>query len=160
MVKGENVDDLVKAVVMYRVSNGMKTGNPLEEITEYYSKTFPFTVEKCQETIDGYRAVLKDRIHAWINDEWKIPCYGSADPDVVTARHDLCLQCPFRRTPDALEGPEDQECDRRMLLMARGAPGPNELGWCALHEWDNRLAYLWPKDKVKPILDSQCPWPR
>lgn len=147
-ITGENFDDLCKKLSEYKAFSGLPRGNPEAEITAYYAKNFPFTVENVDEEPAKIHETIKDYVHRWTNSSWHTPCYETADPDVIAMRQDICQKCPFRVDVQASDSPEDVECERRIILMTRGAPCPDETGWCSHHEWDNRLACQLPRDRI------------
>jgi hypothetical protein len=143
-LRAETIEELADKIRDYRICNGLPLGNPIEEITQLYAVKYPWSVEQCDEVSADTRDLEQDRAYEWINSMWR-QAYGEhASGELIELRQQKCMQCPFRKELVASDSPARREMERRVFLLARGNLGPDELGWCSCHHWDNRLACLLP----------------
>jgi len=151
----EAVKDLCDQLTAYRVNNGWPIGEPLDEITDWYAKNFPFCVENGDRETQKDPSGIAHDVIMWTNRQWKTPPKSLTDPENAHCRAAICLKCPFRDEVDLDDSPADKEAQRRVYLISRGMLLDNEVGWCSLHRWDNRLACLLPSPETSQTY-SKC----
>ena len=155
VIPEEAVDDLCDQVTAYRVNNGYHIGNPVDEITDWYSEHFPFCVENGDREQAKDTDGLEKDIIIWTNRQWKSPPKSIVDAETAHRRAARCLGCKFR--DDVIEDGSrlGKEAKRRLFLLSRGMLLGDETGWCMLNKWDNRLACLLPDPEVSEKY-SKC----
>ena len=143
LLKGESVDELVERLEEYRAANGQPEGNPVAEITQYYAKAYPWSVEQCAEAPSSPLSPrLFTRVAAWTNGLWALPPKKLLSVEDAEFRFNACLACPWRRKALPKGFPAGKETSRRLYLLRRAAEVPEGLGVCRYHGWDNSLACL------------------
>jgi hypothetical protein len=78
------------------------------------------------------------------------PLTDNPEKEEVATRTSICKACPFNRE---IEGNTSLEVaiHHRSYLLTRGKLA--NLGYCAHHYWDNRVAVVWDRKLLLPVAN-------
>jgi hypothetical protein len=155
VIPEEALDDLCDQVTAYRVNNGLPSGSPVDEITDWYAEHFPFCVENGEREEPKKQDELTLDIINWTNRQWKLPPKALVDTGTAHRRQERCLGCKFRDNVIEDSSPAGKEAKRRLFLLSRGMLLGEETGWCIINKWDNRLACFLPNPEIRESY-SKC----
>ena len=155
VVNGESIKDLLFAIREYRINNGLPPGDPLDEVTAYYAKKYPWSVEEGKRDADSLHDSFSEEVVAWINRYWKSPPKQWMPVEDTQRRQSCCLSCPYR-VDEPSGTPADAEALRRAFLLSKGSLLDEELGCCTFHKWNNRLACLMTMPEITRNSPKCC----
>lgn len=137
----DTFDGLIEKIESHRVNNGMDVGNPKEEVIESYAKNYPWMVRLKTEAV-GPDEINKryEMTKMWLRHVWGHPPGGQEPTRVSEERWDICRKCLHNQRFQWPDTAEADEWEKRRFLLVKGLKIPQEIGFCALHRWDNGVA--------------------
>ena len=158
MFRSDTFKELVEKLKTFRLVNGLKLGNPEQEILQHYAKNWPFLVKQAgsEEVHEGNTL---DAWRMWVYDTWNDPPKKYIVEKEARERMAICAICEYRMGRPEGSKEEVESIDRRAFLLRKGIAVDEKIKFCACHLWDIPIASLIddPKKYSNQPKDEGCP---
>ena len=134
MFKAEAFDELVGKVRDFRIANGIKIGNPEEEILIYYAKNWPWLVEENPEQQITKENPRYDKWRDFIFAMKKTPIRKYANDREIRTRYETCEKCKFRKKVTPRDKDEFEALKQKVFVFCRGSMVCGMDQFCDLHQ--------------------------
>lgn len=134
---GETLEEVVKRIREWRISNGRPVGDPEADVIRFYSENFPYMVIE-DENVDPKPGPSEDyvRYRHWIQATWKNPPKKLVPNREAKERQAVCDNCPKKKIVDWGSSEEARELERRSFVLRCGIHTSVTTGYCTCHRWD------------------------
>ena len=168
-LRGNDVEHLAEVILRFRLNNGIPTGNPLQDVTDFICGQWPHF---CAESEAAHlppknvhaKRHISTRASEWLARLWRLGTKNSAKQQTAEARAAICAACPQNidyRPGGCGSCIDSLERLAFVWLRQRATPFDASLGACRVTGQLNKLAVhagdLPPLDEVQTAaLPTKC----
>lgn len=140
-IKGESFYEVVDLLTNFRLFNARPVGDPVQEVTDYYAKKFPWMVELDTDPSDKEKLDPDyEAWRQWISDNWGKDSGRFLSRKESSMRLEICRTCPHNVGAPWKITNESIEFDRKSLMLKRGNLVDEKYTFCDLHRVDVGVA--------------------
>jgi len=159
VLRSDNVPDLLDKMELFRAANGLKLGDPQDDLALYYLKIAPFLVKRHEINQPPDRAKDSIAVSESIMRYWrKHPETLADDHPFIDLRRKKCEECPINKKFPVHEGKYRVYFNlshQRAQLMAKDRDFDIH-GLCSWN-WTPVDLFIRLKDPVKYIEEEELP---